>query len=769
MTDTRRTLLFKEIFETEEVEKTESSMKQHFLIGRTDLARSPVFINYKLLDDLIVALAELFLHRYSVVSLVSWKAYELYQQKNVASLSPDTNLLVKLNPANMKMEGMQGLKSHDHVISIYNHHLGLDGWPSDDKAIEQVLLNKKNLPLQIYTKLETQVSLRAATTPTGKRCRLNSSTSDNFPTDTLISKEDHPAPLNTVPAIEAITQTPLPPPSNCLSLGVMPKVLCLHGNIIVTSSSSPCTVFPHDADLSALDFAQNNPSAAQSPVPNLLPSKILKPQGEVTRISRGGYNLQVTLGWPVADYEETRLHCCPKPRSSERPTEGTLTYKPYIAFRGHPANVAPHVLVPHIPASNPTSQIAISTPAETPFQFSNPGSAPILHSGPPIPISTPPPVATTPITPTWCLSCNSVLSPSQLPFETLELGRINWKIVVQGVPTSLIALHIIQEIPVCQVVQLHMQPIFSMPLLNGVKDITMGFYPDPATRITDASTRDSSPTQSRATSPPTHIMNTSANLILTSSPMVPQIHTPIPVKPLPLPASTIEDRLNQLVAQRFLKLSQNVLMPALKNAVDALVPSIIKQLTDRLSNGLKASIHPQPSTCKADILSDTQSSDDEDGLKPHLRCKCPGKRGSKNHLHVAFHTYLQEKGLLKGKNNLLPKSPPTETVQAFNKDNNGCPTLGNLSIDWSDSLKKSPWNTEAVNLLAVDFQMKVKTGIYSKVVFNDKTMNLDDLRLLCINKLQPHSNSVLTALHSSVQFSNHEDMNHASHEMSALK
>jgi hypothetical protein len=107
------------------------------------------------------------------------------------------------------------------------------------------------------------------------------------------------------------------------------------------------------------------------------------------------------------------------------------------------------------------------------------------------------------------------------------------------------------------------------------------------------------------------------------------------VKPLPLPA-TIEDRLNQLVAQRFLELSQNVLAPALKHAVDALVPSIVEQLTDGLSNGLRASIHPQPPIHKTDILSDTQSSDDKDGLKPHLHCKCPGKRGSKNHLHVRF-------------------------------------------------------------------------------------------------------------------------------------
>ncbi|KAG2115432.1 hypothetical protein BD769DRAFT_1322689, partial [Suillus cothurnatus] len=40
------------------------------------------------------------------------------------------------------------------------------------------------------------------------------------------------------------------------------------------------------------------------PIP--LSAKIPKPQGEVSRISRGGYNLQEALGWPAAEYEETR-------------------------------------------------------------------------------------------------------------------------------------------------------------------------------------------------------------------------------------------------------------------------------------------------------------------------------------------------------------------------------------------------------------------------------------------------------------------------------
>ncbi|KAG1734425.1 uncharacterized protein EDB91DRAFT_1250943 [Suillus paluster] len=199
--------LYVEIFETEEVEKIGSSMKQHFLIRRTDLASSPVFVDRKPLDDLIIALAELFSHRYSVVSAAAWNVYELYRQKDIGSLSPGTQQLIKLNPAYTKMEGMQDLTSHDHVISIYNHHLGLDGWPSDDKAVPQVLLNGKNLPRQIYTKSEIPTSSRVVVTPMGKRRRLNPNAVDNLDetTDTVPLEEDsllglaHP---NAVTAIE---------------------------------------------------------------------------------------------------------------------------------------------------------------------------------------------------------------------------------------------------------------------------------------------------------------------------------------------------------------------------------------------------------------------------------------------------------------------------------------------------------------------------------------------------------------------------------------
>lgn len=75
-------------------------------------------------------------------------------------------------------------------------------------------------------------------------------------------------------------------------------------------------------------------------------------------------------------------------------------------------------------------------------------------------------------------------------------------------------------------------------------------------------------------------------------------------------------------------------------------------------------------------------------------------------------------------------------VQAFNRDNESPPRLDNIAIDWNDSLRSSPWNTEVINLLVVDFQANIKTGSYASVIFDEDTMNLDDLRVLCIDKLR---------------------------------
>ncbi|KIK35992.1 hypothetical protein CY34DRAFT_66897, partial [Suillus luteus UH-Slu-Lm8-n1] len=128
--------------------------------------------------------------------------------------------------------------------------------------------------------------------------------------------------------------------------------------------------------------------------------------------------------------------------------------------------------------------------------------------------------------------------------------------------------------------------------------------------------------------------------------------------------------------------------------------------------------------------------DCNDDLTPSPRRKHPGKRGIKNQLHQSFRKYLRDKRLLQSKTGTLPQSPPSQAVQAFTNNNENPPSLDNIAIDWQDSLRSSLWNTEAINLMVIDFQQKIQTGSYPSVTFDDDTMNLDDLRVLCIDKLR---------------------------------
>lgn len=66
-------------------------------------------------------------------------------------------------------------------------------------------------------------------------------------------------------------------------------------------------VFSQDAD-SVQPIVQSIPAAPEPCVSAGMSSKkIQKPRGEVSRISRGGYNLQETLGWSSSEYEEIRV------------------------------------------------------------------------------------------------------------------------------------------------------------------------------------------------------------------------------------------------------------------------------------------------------------------------------------------------------------------------------------------------------------------------------------------------------------------------------
>ncbi|KAG1860039.1 hypothetical protein F4604DRAFT_1930349 [Suillus subluteus] len=204
-------------------------------------------------------------------------------------------------------------------------------------------------------------------------------------------------------------------------------------------------------------------------------------------------------------------------------------------------------------------------------------------------------------------------------------------------------------------------------------------------------------------------------------------------KALPL-ASIPENYLGQLVNQQFAQLSDKVVVPALRSAVDTMIPTIIEQITDEIKGIHSTCSHTIPPALmhprKYRGTSEEDSEPDcDDDLTPSPRRKHPGKRGIKNQLHHSFRKYLQDKHLLISKTGSLPQSPPLQVVQAFTDNNENPPSLDNIAIDWQDSLRSSLGNTEAINLMVVDFQQKIQTGSYPSVKFNDDTMNLDDLRI----------------------------------------
>jgi len=103
----------------------------------------------------------------------------------------------------------------------------------------------------------------------------------------------------------------------------------------------------------------------------------------------------------------------------------------------------------------------------------------------------------------------------------------------------------------------------------------------------------------------------------------------------------------------------------------------------------------------------------------------------------AFRKYLTDKGVMTTQSSAgqTPMQAPCNQVEAFDQDGSSPPMIKNIAIDWSSPLKSSPWNQEAIRLLAVDFHMRIKTGTYPTVVYDAKSMSIDALRHLCMQKL----------------------------------
>ncbi|KAG1853458.1 hypothetical protein DFJ58DRAFT_660885 [Suillus subalutaceus] len=126
-----RTLLIKDVFEVDELEGVGSTLKLAFLNSRLQFSKD-VFVDCKPLNRLILALAELFVLRYTLITLEQQETYDgmcKYMEgikPDAAEMVPLTNF-VKAHPAYKLKIHMETLKSHDKIMEVYNFHLGLDG------------------------------------------------------------------------------------------------------------------------------------------------------------------------------------------------------------------------------------------------------------------------------------------------------------------------------------------------------------------------------------------------------------------------------------------------------------------------------------------------------------------------------------------------------------------------------------------------------------------------------------------------------------------
>ncbi|KAG1726978.1 uncharacterized protein EDB91DRAFT_1086593 [Suillus paluster] len=163
-----------------------------------------------------------------------------------------------------------------------------------------------------------------------------------------------------------------------------------------------------------------------------------------------------------------------------------------------------------------------------------------------------------------------------------------------------------------------------------------------------------------------------------------------------------------------------VVVPALRSAVDAMIPTIIERITGEIKSIHSTCFHTTPPAltcawkhCGSSKDDDASEPDCDDNLTPSSpHRKHPGKQGIKNQLHRSIWIYLWEKHLLRSKTGPLPQSPLSQMVHTFIHYNESPPSLGNITIDWQDSLRSSLWNMEAINLMVVDFQEKIQTGSY---------------------------------------------------------
>ncbi|KAI9462601.1 hypothetical protein HD554DRAFT_2041178 [Boletus coccyginus] len=209
-----------------------------------------------------------------------------------------------------------------------------------------------------------------------------------------------------------------------------------------------------------------------------------------------------------------------------------------------------------------------------------------------------------------------------------------------------------------------------------------------------------------ATGSPLHSSSSNPHSPTTS----PLSNPPIPSRPVSLPPvpTALADIIGKAVADH---LCLGLVELTVRGVIEACVP----RLAEIMENG----------------------DDEEEEAVPPPRRKKPGPRGKTNRLHNAFRSYLRSKNIIPAELKAeLPVSALVNAIQVFNQNGEGPPVLENIALDWaSHPLSASRWNREAIAILSLDFHMKLKSGAYKEVVYQEESMNLPALRRLCGQKL----------------------------------
>ncbi|KAG2088560.1 uncharacterized protein F5147DRAFT_658678 [Suillus discolor] len=170
-----RSLLVKDVFEVNELEGVGSTSKSAFLNSRIQFSKD-VFVDRKPLDSLVLALAELFAIRYTLVAREEQKAYVTLCEY-IEGLSPDAAELASLinlskaHPCYRLKMNMEALRSHEKIIEVYDLHLGLDGWVKDP-PVAQTITSYDNHHVKRRTFTKSQCGSWVELTTSSKRRRV---------------------------------------------------------------------------------------------------------------------------------------------------------------------------------------------------------------------------------------------------------------------------------------------------------------------------------------------------------------------------------------------------------------------------------------------------------------------------------------------------------------------------------------------------------------------------------------------------------------------